>query len=50
MNLVDPNDIAKALAPLLDTLEDRINDALQKSIDRLNGLKITVNIEVPPAP
>jgi len=48
MELVNPEHIAAALAPLLDTLDTRINDALQKAIDRLNGMKISITLELPP--
>ena len=53
MNLIDPNDLAKALAPILDKTEQNIvagvNKALQSAIDRLHGIKVTAEIDIPPA-
>jgi hypothetical protein len=52
MNLVDPEAIAAALKPILDRFEtnvvDGINEAVNSAIDRLHGIKITVEVDVPP--
>ena len=50
MNLIDPEDLMKAAKPVLDELEVKIENALQRVIDRIDGAKITVTIELPAKP
>lgn len=62
MNLVNPDDLSRALAPILDQFSIRILNTLADTRAHLpgeiadavrnvlHGAKITVNVEMPPPP
>ncbi len=50
---ISPEAIAqdtKALAPLFQDVENRAGGILHGILDRLNGTKITIVVEIPPLP